>query len=719
MEDPEAQFAVVGSWSQATGGAHVLKSGNTFLVTNELGDMGRAGGEHGLYHLGTRHVSLLWLRLASHRPLLLSSSVLENNLVLNVDLTNPDLSDRARRSPVPYATLHVGRSMFLQDGAYLERVVVSNFGDLPVELRLSFEYAADFCDVFEVRGTERKRRGELLAERVGQTSVTLSYRGLDDITRATNLLFRPTPDEIDRRHARFVVRLEGRASTELSLSITCQSGPREPASVLAYAEAVARAAARVQRIEAEQCRIQTSNEQLNGWLERSRADLRMLTTHTRYGPYPYAGVPWFSTPFGRDGLWTALQTLWVDPTLARGVLRFLSAHQADDSDASADAEPGKILHEMRDGEMAALGEIPFGRYYGSVDSTPLYLMLAAAYYRSTGDRDLLDEIWPNLLRAVEWMERHGDLDGDGFLEYGKRTPNGLVQQGWKDSHDSVFHQDGTAARGPIALSEVQGYAYAALRGMSDLSERLEDGHHAGRWRASADVLRSRFDEAFWCEDLSTYALALDGKKNPCRVRASNAGHCLFTGIALPERVQPLSEQLMSDQMFSGWGVRTLGSGESRYNPLSYHNGSVWPHDTAIVAAGLGATGHRNHAWRLLGGLFEAALFMPLSRLPELFCGFRRQPGYEPTRYPVACIPQAWASGAPFLLLSAVLGIEIDAIDRRVTFRQPLLPPFIEEMTISRLPVGRELVDLRLVRYPQDVGLTVTRSTGAVEVVVVK
>ena len=721
-DDP---YHVVGSPEHTMDGMRVLKRGDTFLVMNRSGEIRRSGlGEQGLFVRGTRHVSTYRLRLDGHRMLPLSSGVASDNLQLTVDLTNPDVYDAQGKRIISYGSLHVARSIFVSDGSLSELLQITNYAELPVELMLDLEYAADFADIFEVRGTARKKHGTLLPAVHQGGSIELAYTGLDAVQRTSRFQFEPVPTRFDAQRAVFAVRLGSLERQCIKIRIDCVSGKassQQSTNGRSHNHEALLAAAheRLQRRVQTECHIETSNELFNEWLNRSRADLRMLLTPTPFGHYPYAGVPWFSTPFGRDGIWTALQTLWLDPSIARGVLRFLSAHQATAVDPARDAEPGKILHEMRDGEMAELGEVPFKRYYGSVDSTPLYLMLAASYLKITGDQSLIESLWPSLVAAVEWMERYGDCDGDGFIEYGTRAPNGLVQQGWKDSNDAVFHADGSAAPGPIALCEVQGYAYAALSGMANLAPLLGHSSLAGQWRARAEDLKQRFDSAFWCEEISCYALALDGKKRRCMVRTSNAGHCLYTGIVLPERVQPLALQLLSDQMFSGWGVRTLSANEKRYNPMSYHNGSIWPHDNAVLAEGLSMTGHKKSAALLLGALFDVALFMDLSRLPELFCGFARQQGLAPTRYPVACSPQAWASGTAFSLLRAAIGLEVDGTARRVTFRRPVLPPFLEQVKLQRLPVGDGSIDVKLVRQGDDVGLTVLHASDHMEVVIVK
>jgi glycogen debranching enzyme len=696
----------------------VLKHGESFAVFDQHGDIVPSeAGEQGLYYNDTRFLSRCELTLGDKRPLLLSSSVTDDNTVFTVDLMNPDLN-RGESDVVARGQVHVYRSTVLCDASCYQRIRVSNYGLERIELPLAIKFEGDFADLFEVRGTHRLLRGERLPITTNGTSAFLGYRGLDGLERRTRMDWSACPDRLDHDTATFMLSLNPKATFAVDVTTTCElpSEPLRPGKLLpGHDDAVAETLAQGLEWRAVGCRVTSSSESFNRWLMRSEADLLMMLTKTPYGPYPYAGVPWFSTPFGRDGIITALELLWAQPSVAQGVLSFLAATQATRLSDAQDAQPGKILHEMRGGEMANLGEVPFARYYGSIDATPLFLMLVAEYYERTADHALVDRLWPNVLAAIEWMDAHGDLDGDGFIEYARRSPNGLVQQGWKDSHDSVFHANGTLAEPPIALCEVQAYAYAAWRGVARLASARGETELCAGWERRAETLRERFDEAFWCDDIGTYALALDGRKRQCRVRTSNAAHCLLTGVARPERVRPLSTALMSDTSFAGWGVRTLDANELRYNPMSYHNGSIWPHDNALAAAGFARYGYNAEAARIFGAMFHLSDVVDLHRLPELICGFHRRTGQRPTLYPVACAPQAWAAGAVYLLLQSCLGLTIDSSARRVTFARTVLPDPIDWLRISHLQVADARVDLLLERHGQDVSLSVLQRSSDVEI----
>ena len=465
--------------------------------------------------------------------------------------------------------------------------------------------------------------------------------------------------------------------------------------------------------------LDSSNPQFDAVIARAWSDLDMLMTETEHGAYPYAGVPWYSTIFGRDGIITAMLLLWCAPYFAKGVLLTLANLQATEVDPTADAEPGKILHERRGGEMAALGEVPFRRYYGSVDSTPLFVMLAAQYHERTGDLDTIRTIWPNILAALAWIDTYGDVDGDGFVEYARMTDKGLSNQGWKDSSDSIFHRDGRLATAPIALCEVQGYVFAAKQGAAVLATRMGDTDLSARLAREAEQLRVKFEEAFWIEEEGTYAIALDGDKRQCRVLASNAGHCLFAGIVSPERAKRVAELLTGKRFHSGWGVRTVAVGEARYNPMSYHNGSIWPHDNALIALGLARYGHKKAALSIFEGIFDSAIYDDLRRLPELFCGFERRRRQGPTSYPVACSPQAWAAATPFALVAAAIGCVIDPDASTLQLNRPVLPKFLDDLTIRNIAIGTSRLDLRLARVEGDVTTAVLRRDGDVVVTITK
>ena len=584
--------------------------------------------------------------------------------------------------------MHVARTLFLWQGTAYQRFAVRNHGLRPIELTLSLHFNNDFADVFEVRGERRARRGTTSHRVMASASqVLLSYKGLDDAWRRTTLTFDPQPTELTASTATYHMTLAPHEARPIFMLASCREAVGElPAPFMRGLLASHRELRRETRDIAS---VETSNELFNEVLCRAAADLGMLMTETPQGRYPYAGIPWYSTTFGRDGLITAIEMLWCDPGMARGVLRRLAAFQAKDYDAASDAEPGKILHEMREGEMALLGEVPFGLYYGSVDLTPLFVLLAGLYVERTGDEATLKELWPAIEAALGWIDGPGDPDQDGFVEYHRQTDKGLANQGWKDLHDAIFHADGRTAVGPIALAEVQGYVFAAKQVAARCAQAPGSRRARGETRSGCRArLAERFNAAFWCPEIETFALALDGAKEPCAVRTSNAGQTLFTGIARPEHASLVADGLLTARFFSGWGIRTVARGEARYNPMSYHNGSIWPHDNALIALGLARYGLTRAVAQVTKGLFECATYMDMRRLPELFCGFQRLRRRGPTLYPVACTPQAWASATPFSLIQASLGLEFAPLTNEIRLRNPLLPPFLGEIVPAEPPARR-------------------------------
>jgi glycogen debranching enzyme len=711
------QFYILATASKAAHPTAVLKHDETFAVFDYSGDIGAFGaGEQGLYHEGTRYLSRFRLRLNDRRPVLLSARVKDDNEMFSVDLTNPDIQIGHGDLVISQDLVHLFRARFLWQGTWYERIRLWNYSRAPIHVAISFEFDADFADIFEVRGTTRERRGARTPPTIEGATVRLGYRGLDNEQRWTTLEWSEAPVEATETGARFEYEVAPRTPVSLSMAIRCER-EWQPVAPRAIEVAESQAANALEAARNEYAVFETSSERFNQWIRRSAADLRMLVSATPYGEYPYAGVPWFSTPFGRDGIITALQTLWINPRIARGVLEYLAATQATEVNEPQDAEPGKILHETRSSEMARLGEVPFGRYYGSVDATPLFVILAGAYFERTADRTFLMRLWPHVLRALEWIEKYGDRDGDGFVEYARRSANGLVQQGWKDSQDSVFHADGSLADPPIALCEVQAYVYDARVRAARMADALGEHDRAARLRTSAENLRNTFEAHFWCERLSMYALALDGHKRPCAVRTSNAGHCLFGGIASPARARRVAEELIGPEMFSGWGIRTVASTECRYNPLSYHNGSIWPHDNGLIAAGFSRYRFVDLVSSPFTGLFDASVTMD-GRLPELFCGFHRRGGEGPTRYPVACAPQAWASGVVFELIQACVPLSIDVDARRWSVDGATLPPFLMWLRILNLDLPWGQVDLLVERHNAEIDVRVLRSDADVDVPVV-
>jgi glycogen debranching enzyme len=713
------KYYILASSSYADDKVCILNYEDSFGVFDRWGDIKQMGsGVQGIYHQGTRFISEMEVELNNYRPLLLSSNIKNKNEILSVDLTNPDM-DSGDGIMIPKGSIHIARSKFLQNGSFHELIILTNYGSDNYVLEFTLSFHADFRDIFEVRGMERKRRGKFFSPvSDGNNIIRLSYEGLDNMRRETQIQFDPSPDELESETAIYKINLEAKQS----YSIHCTAVFQVQSHTLTfepYVNAYNRLTAALEKTKEVIPEIYTDNEQFNHWINRSGNDLRSLLVQTQQGLYPYAGVPWYNTAFGRDGIITAFETLWIAPDIAKGVLNFLAHRQAKKINPLQDAEPGKILHEMRSGEMAETGEIPFKLYYGSIDSTPLFIMLAGHYLKRTNDLDTIRGIWQNILEALAWIDNYGDVDGDGFVEYQRKAESGLTNQGWKDSHDSISYDNGELASFPIALCEVQGYVYDAKKQAAYMAERIGDRDLAKKLRKEAEQLKKHFNDVFWDEELGTYVLALDGEKQACRVLTSNAGHTLFSGIATQERGVKTVKALMSEEMFTGWGVRTLSSKAARYNPMSYHNGSVWPHDTAVIAYGFARYGMIREAMQLMQGLFDASLFIELQRLPELFCGFPFRPGEAPTAYPVACSPQAWSVAAVFLLLQACLQIEIDGYEKKFILHNPVLPDYLNEVKISNLKFEGEEFSLEIKKYDLDLGIHLIKKPKGWQLVTIK
>ena len=694
-----------------------VKEGETFLYSDVEGNL----DDHkeyglGLYHRDTRFLSHFIMKLSGRDPILLSSSA-ERGYMSYIDLTNPELYSDGHVSAGPQ-TLNIRRVRAI-NGRVFERIRIKNYNAHPVQLSVQFSVAADFADIFEVRGFSPGLPGHYDAPWVDRRQARFAYKGEDGVLRETLMEFDPEPDRLevvgDRIEIEFTVRLAPHQTKLISTTFEpVIDGGRPPQ--IEFDGAIHRLRRSYEDWERDSTQIITDNELFNQLLVRGLRDLRALYSATEDGGVFAAGIPWYVAIFGRDSLIASHQLLAVNPGPARQALRLLARHQGTEDNAWRDEEPGKILHEVRSGELAFAGEIPHQRYFGSVDATPLFIFLYAQYFRWTGDLEFARELLPNVLAALEWIEKWGDLDGDGFVEYRSRSPRGIDNQGWKDSYDSVVHVDGRLADPPIALAEVQGYVYMAKERVADVFEVLGDGATAARLRTEAEALKARFNQVFWMEDEHFFAGALDAAKRPIKTIVSNPGHCLYANIVDPAKAEDVARRLLQPDMFSGWGIRTMSKGATPYNPMSYHNGSVWPHDNALIAAGLKRYGFLKATNRVATAIFDAAIHADYMRLPELFCGFTRRTPNQPVAYPVACSPQAWAAGAPFLMLQAILGLSARGHENMLTINKPHLPPWLNVVELRNLRVGRSTTSLVFRRQGEITAFSLLERKGDVRVV---
>lgn len=692
----------------------VLKQDRLFLVSDKDGEVSsgcKCG--MGLYHEDTRFLSHLSIRLAGETPTLLSGSTERTNLG-HIEFVNPPLT-LADGQSIRQETMHLSLARAVSE-AFREQVTLLNFNVFPVSLRLSLEFRADFADIFEVRGLHRQRHGIFYKPRLSEDRLILAYRGEDQILRQAQIRFLVPPAEmlaLPSEHGAVgaiaywdleVPPNGGRA--QIDYQIAPLEGPATPTPIAGFPALIREATELGDASRYFPTRIETDNAVFNLVLDRSIRDLVALMSRYPTGPFFSAGIPWFTSPFGRDALITSLQGMLLGPEVAKGVLRFLAKNQGKQEDPFRDEEPGKILHEFRYGELARLGVIPHTPYFGTVDATPLWLILLSETYRWSGDAKLVHELWEAAEGALLWLETYGDLDDDKFVEYLRRSPKGIGNQGWKDSFNAVIFPDGSLAESPIALVEVQGYVYDAKRRAAELCHLVGQELLAKRLLQEADALKIRFNEAFWLEDEGFYALALDREKRPVRTLTSNPGHALWSNIIATERRADVVKSLLSPEMFSGWGIRTLSADSPVYNPIGYHIGTVWPHDNSLIAKGFADRGFKREANQLFTAMYDSAIRFNYYRLPELFCGFERQGELDkPIPYPVACSPQAWAAATPILLLQAALGLQADAPHRLLKVDVPSLPDWLGRVTLHGLQVGDARVDLEFIQVH---GTTTTR-----------
>jgi glycogen debranching enzyme len=704
--------------------AVVIKDENIYFLAEPDGQV-PLGDDHGLglYYHDCRFLNGYELKLASTTPQALVSTA-ERGFMAVFQLTNPDIR-MADDTLIRKEEIGVKWERIIDaDNLALHEVITfQNFRQQRIEFPASLTFQSAFEDVYAVRELLPEQFGTLRRPAWSGGMLRFVYEGQDGLYRCLTVHFAPQVDETDGTTAHFHLELGPRASQQIRISLVIAVSTHEHEiqpgvqslpdlkRVMTLMEHSSK-----QWLDAH-TEVHTDSLLLNRMLERSLRDLRVLRSSIAGQEFFAAGVPWFATLFGRDSLITALQTLAYNPDMAEQTLRLLASYQSQHLDEWRDAQPGKILHELRVGEMARLGEIPHTPYYGTIDATPLFLILIGRHAAWTGQPTLFEELRGHIDAALAWISKYGDLNGDGYVEYASTSGKGLINQGWKDSGDAIIDADGCLATPPIALVEVQGYVYLAKLTLADLYERAGEPDRAGRLRQEAEDLRGRFNRDFWLEEKGFYALALQADRQPVAVLSSNPGHALWAGIADPDKAQRTVERLMGDDMFNGWGIRTLSQQERGYNPLGYHLGTVWPHDNAIVAAGFRRYGFDAAACRVFTAITEAAMSFAHYQLPELFAGFGRQEYGVPVRYPVACHPQAWAAGAVPYFVEVLLGLTPEAYERRLRIIRPVLPDFIDRLEVHRLRVGSGRADLSFERSADGVAVKVLQVEGPLDVVI--
>lgn len=693
----------------------VIKENDLFLLTDREGNI----PEHhpyglGLYTKDTRFLSKWDLRINGKKPVLLSSDAAEN-YVATILLTNPHIEENGELV-LWRESVEIERKRFIYGDVLYETMKLRSYHPKPVQFEISVHMDADFADMFIVRGFQSGEVGKRTGQTIGDRTLTFGYVGADGIKRSTQVAWdRPEKAVFEHGEILFHFHLQHGEEQTVTFTITPHVGGEERKQPVPLEEAFCRLKESYCRWEEKTAKITTDDHRLDRLVRRGIADLRVLLTDLGYGQFPVAGLPWFGVPFGRDSLIAALQLLPFNHEVAKGTLLTMARYQGKKNDPWRDEQPGKIMHEIRFGELANTNQIPFTPYYGTIDATPLFLVLLAEYVKWTGDFALVGQLREHIEAALAWIDQYGDRDGDLFVEYHQQSSKGIANQGWKDSGDSIVHRNGEYARSPIALVEVQGYVYQAKTALADIFEHLGELERAKELRHQAKALKERFDEQFWMEDVQFYAIALDEKKEQVGTVTSNPGHVLLSGMLNEERAEAVVRMLLSKKMFSGYGIRTMGEGEAGYNPISYHNGSVWPHDNSLILLGLSKLGKRHEAKTVIQGLTEAANYFEYDRLPELFCGYGSSAG-KPVRYPVACSPQAWAAGTPLVFIQALLGLFPNALEKKI-YLSPMLLDTMNMLRVENISIGGGRLSLTVMREKETFNVQIDENTTGWDIVI--
>ena len=692
---------------------HIIKEGDLFLLTDQAGNITKDEDmQYGLYAKDTRFLSRYELFLDNVKPFILSSMETEDR-IKKIYLI------KANSKKIGSREVLIIREQIIFNGMVYDRILVKNYFSQPLVLKLILKVDADYLDIFQVRNyVKEKRLGAILNPSKVKNGIVLGYLGKDGVRRETIVEVLNKDGEIYKDRIELSFKLKHKQEKEFTIGIIPRIKDQKliNKNMISFGRAQKKLKSNYKKWEEDSLIVKTDNKNFNQLINRSLSDLKLLLTDLGEGFIPIAGIPWYAVPFGRDSIITSLQTLTVNVKIAQGTLKTLARFQGEEVNEDREEEPGKIMHEIRFGELAHLNLIPHTPYYGTIDSTPLFLILAVEYFHWTGDLIFIRKILPNLFAALEWIDKYGDIDQDGYVEYGSKNTKWAINQGWKDSTDSSVHQDGRLAVPPIALVEVQGYVYQAKKGMAEIFSYLGEKDKAKKLEKDARELKDRFNRDFWMEDRKYFAFGLDYQKKQIASITSNPGHCLYSGIISQDKSEAVVKKLLNDEMFNGWGIRTMGESEIGYNPASYHNGSVWPHDNSIIINGLIRYNYHREAVKVINGLIKASQYFKYNRLPELFCGFSHKEMKEPIEYPVACSPQAWACGSIYLIIQSLLGINLDVTNNKI-YLKPILPDEINKIEVKNLKVGNNRVDFVVIKEKDRIKLSDVRIEGNIELII--